>query len=135
MQLTHDGVAERSRERSRFLIVRQGTKDADALVLRLPEGQSALPAFGLEEEAGMFLWLEGPEKVGASRRSRKQTSAPCCATPARVCGGSSIPSPLRAWGRGWRPLIARTSRGRCRATGAARAKRLGPRSHLGSPHG
>ena len=58
-QLTHDGVAERSRERSRFLIVRQGAKDADALVLRLPEGQSALPVFRLEEEAGMFLWLEG----------------------------------------------------------------------------
>jgi hypothetical protein len=58
-QLTHEGVTERSRESSRFLIVRQGAKDADALVLRLPEGQSALPVFRLEEEAGMFLWLEG----------------------------------------------------------------------------
>ncbi len=57
-QVTHDGVTERSRERSRFLIARQRAKDADVLVLRLPDGQTALPVFGLEEEAGMFLWLE-----------------------------------------------------------------------------
>jgi hypothetical protein len=58
VQLTPEGVTERSRERSRFLIVRQGAKDTDVLVLRLPAGQTALPVFGLEEEAGMFLWLE-----------------------------------------------------------------------------
>jgi hypothetical protein len=61
--VTRDGVdegadEERSRERSRFLIAREGAKDADVLVLRLPDGQTALPVFGLEEEAGMFLWLE-----------------------------------------------------------------------------
>jgi len=28
------------------------------LVLALPDGQATLPVFGLEEEAGMFLWLE-----------------------------------------------------------------------------
>jgi hypothetical protein len=28
------------------------------LVIGLPDGQMALPVFGLEEEAGMFLWLE-----------------------------------------------------------------------------
>ena len=61
--MTRDGVAEgaaeeRSRERSRFLIARERAKDADVLVLRLPDGQTALPVFGLEEEAGMFLWLE-----------------------------------------------------------------------------
>jgi hypothetical protein len=27
-------------------------------VLGLPDGRTALPVFGLEEEAGMFLWLE-----------------------------------------------------------------------------
>ena len=62
-QVTRDGVVEGvaeecSRERSRFLIAREGAKDADVLVLRLPGGQTALPVFGLEEEAGMFLWLE-----------------------------------------------------------------------------
>jgi hypothetical protein len=57
-QLTHGGVTERPCERSRFLIVRQGAKHAHVLVLRLPDGQMALPVFGLEEEAGMFLWLE-----------------------------------------------------------------------------
>ncbi len=62
-QVTRYGGAEgageeRSRERSRFLIAREGAKSADVLVLRLPDGQTALPVFGLEEEAGMFLWLE-----------------------------------------------------------------------------
>jgi hypothetical protein len=58
VQLTPEGVTEHSRERSRFLIVRQGATDTDVLVLRLPAGQTALPVFDLEEEAGMFLWLE-----------------------------------------------------------------------------
>jgi hypothetical protein len=62
VQLTPEGVTEHSRERSRFLIVRQGAKDTDVLVLRLPTGRTALPVFGLEEEAGMFLWLEMVEE-------------------------------------------------------------------------
>ena len=53
-----DGVAEGPREHSRFLIARRDAEDADVLVLGLPDGQTALPVFGLEEEAGMFLWLE-----------------------------------------------------------------------------
>jgi hypothetical protein len=56
--VTEGAAEERSRQRSRFLIAREGAKDADVLVLRLPDGQTALPVFGLEEEAGMFLWLE-----------------------------------------------------------------------------
>jgi hypothetical protein len=62
VQLTPEGVTENSSEHSRFLIVRQGAKDMDVLVLRLPAGQTALPVFGLEEEAGMFLWLEMVEE-------------------------------------------------------------------------
>jgi hypothetical protein len=48
-------------ERSRYLIARRAAKgagDADLLVVRLPDGRKALPVFGLEEAAGMFLWLE-----------------------------------------------------------------------------
>jgi hypothetical protein len=56
--LTYDGVTERSFEHSRFLIARRDAKDADVLVLRLSDGQTALPVFGREEEAVMFLWLE-----------------------------------------------------------------------------
>ncbi len=56
--MAYDGVAEGPREHSRFLIVRRHAEDADVLVLRFPDGQTALPVFGLEEEAGMFLWLE-----------------------------------------------------------------------------
>jgi hypothetical protein len=55
---THNGATERSFEHSRFLIARRGAKDSDVLVLRLPSGQTTLPVFGSEEEAGMFLWLE-----------------------------------------------------------------------------
>ena len=33
------------------MIARRGAKDADVLVLRLPNGQTALPVFGREEEA------------------------------------------------------------------------------------
>jgi hypothetical protein len=57
-----DGVAEGPREHSRFLIARREAEDADVLVLGLPDGQTALPVFGLEEEAGMFLWLETAEE-------------------------------------------------------------------------
>ena len=58
MKLPYGGWAERSNERSRYLIARPDTKDADVLVLRLPGGRTALPVFGREEEDGMFLWLE-----------------------------------------------------------------------------
>ena len=33
------------------MIARRDAKDADVLVLRLPNGQTALPVFGREEEA------------------------------------------------------------------------------------
>jgi hypothetical protein len=55
---TYDGVTERPFGCSRFLIARPGAKDSDVLVLRLPDGHTALPVFASEEEAGMFLWLE-----------------------------------------------------------------------------
>jgi hypothetical protein len=61
MKSTYDGLAERSNEHYRYLIARRDAKDADdadVLVLRLPDGQTALPVFGREEEAGMFVWLE-----------------------------------------------------------------------------
>ncbi len=58
MSLTHDGVVERRSGVSRYLIARRDAEDADVLVLRLPDGRTALPVFGREEEAGMFLWLE-----------------------------------------------------------------------------
>ncbi|ABG04768.1 hypothetical protein Rxyl_1809 [Rubrobacter xylanophilus DSM 9941] len=47
-----------SNERGCYLIARRDAEGADVLVLRFPDGQTALPVFGLEEEAGMFLWLE-----------------------------------------------------------------------------
>jgi hypothetical protein len=66
--LACDGVAEEPREPSRcepsrcghprFLIVKRDAEGASVLVLRFPDGQMALPVFALEEEAGMFLWLE-----------------------------------------------------------------------------
>jgi hypothetical protein len=56
--LACDGADEGPREHSRFMIARRDGEDADVLVLGLPDGRTALPVFGLEEEAGMFLWLE-----------------------------------------------------------------------------
>lgn len=61
MKLMYDGLAERSDEHFRYLIARrdaEGADDADVLVLRLPDGRTALPVFGREDEAGMFVWLE-----------------------------------------------------------------------------
>jgi hypothetical protein len=58
VELACDGADEGPREHSRFLIARRDAEDADVLVLGRPDGQTALPVFGLEEEAGMFLWLE-----------------------------------------------------------------------------
>lgn len=43
---------------TRFLIAKRDAEDANVLVLRFPDGRTALPVFGREEEAGMFLWLE-----------------------------------------------------------------------------
>jgi hypothetical protein len=57
---------ERSHGHRRFLIARRdakGADDADVLVLPLPDGRTALPVFGLEVEAGMFLWLETAEEA------------------------------------------------------------------------
>lgn len=56
--LTYDRLDERPKERSRYLIAQQDTRGADVLVVRLPDGQTALPVFCCEEEAGMFVWLE-----------------------------------------------------------------------------
>lgn len=56
--LACEGAAEGPRELSRFLIARREAEDAAVLVLGLPDGRTALPVFDLEEEAGMFLWLE-----------------------------------------------------------------------------
>ena len=68
MELACDGVAEGQREpprcepsrcgHPRFLIVKRDAEGTNVLVLRFPDGQTALPVFGLEEEARMFLWLE-----------------------------------------------------------------------------
>jgi hypothetical protein len=58
---TYDRVTEGPFGCSRFLIARPGAKDSDVLVLRLPDGHTALPVFASEEEAGMFLWLETAE--------------------------------------------------------------------------
>ena len=41
-----------------FLIVKRDGEGTNVLVLGFPDGRTALPVFGLEEEAGMFLWLE-----------------------------------------------------------------------------
>jgi hypothetical protein len=40
------------------LIVKRDGEGAIVLVLRFPDGKTAQPVFGLEEGAGMFLWLE-----------------------------------------------------------------------------
>jgi len=58
VELACDGADEGPREHFRFLIARRDAEDVDVLVLGLPDGQTVLPVFGLEEEAGMFLWLE-----------------------------------------------------------------------------
>lgn len=60
--LACEGAAEGPRELSRFLIARREAEDAAVLVLGLPDGQTALPVFDLEEQAGMFLWLETAEE-------------------------------------------------------------------------
>ena len=60
-KLAHDDVAsmtERSSERVHFLVARRDAEGAEVLVLRLPDDRTALPVFGLGEEAGVFLWLE-----------------------------------------------------------------------------
>ena len=67
-ELACDGVAEGPREHRRcepsrcghprFLIVKRDAEGANVLVLRLSDGRTALPVFGLEEEPGMLLCLE-----------------------------------------------------------------------------
>ncbi len=52
------GVVEVPRARSRFLIAGRDDEEAYVLVLGLLDGQTASPVLELEEEAGIFLWLE-----------------------------------------------------------------------------
>ena len=52
------GAEVGSGEHTRFLIAREDAEDTNVLVLRFPDGRTALPVFGREEEAGMFSWLE-----------------------------------------------------------------------------
>jgi hypothetical protein len=141
-QLACDGVAEGTCEHSRFWIVRQGAKDSDVLVLRLPDGHTALPVFASEEEAGMFLWLETAEDgwrvAEISEADLAGLLRDSCAGVRRV-----VPSPPTARGRDRRAWTARTSCGRWRASGAAGAnaganagaKGWGTSSHLVLPHG
>lgn len=100
VKLTYDGVTERSFEHSHFLIARQDAKDADVLVVRLPDGQTALPVFGREEEAGMFLWLEtageGRRVVGISGVGLVVLLRDSCAAVGRI----AHPSAAKCVGKG-----------------------------------
>lgn len=96
-----DGVAEGLREHSRFLIVRQDAKDAEVLVLRLPDSQTALPIFGLQEEAGMFLWLETARE---GWRVTEISESDLAALLRGSCAGvQRIVCPFAAGGAGKRP--------------------------------
>jgi hypothetical protein len=97
------GVAEGPREHHRcelprFLIVRPGAEGADVLVLRFPEGQTALPVFALEEEAGKFLWLES---VGEGWRVAGISEADLAALLRDSCAGvRGVVRPFAADGAG-----------------------------------
>jgi hypothetical protein len=53
-----NGVSERQNGSSSWVVTRRDAADADVLTLKLSGGETVLPVFSLEEEAGMFLWLE-----------------------------------------------------------------------------
>jgi hypothetical protein len=70
-ELACDGVAE----------------GANVLVLRFPDSQTALPVFGLEEEATMFLWLETvAEDWRVAEIAEADLAALLCDSCARVRG-------------------------------------------------
>jgi hypothetical protein len=104
--LTYGGVTERSFEHPRFVIARQDTKGADVLVLRLPEGRTALPVFGLEEEAGIFVWLE---TVGEGWRVAEASEADLAALLRGSCAGvRRIAHPFAEEGVGKGPETVRS---------------------------
>jgi hypothetical protein len=136
---TYDRVTEGPFGCSRFLIARPRAKDSDVLVLRLPDGHTALPVFASEEEAGMFLWLETAED---GWRVAEISEADLAGLLRDSCAGVRwVVRPFAAdgAGRGLRAWTARTSCGRWRASGAAGAnagaKGWGISSHLVFPHG
>jgi hypothetical protein len=134
--LTYGGVTERSFEHPRFVIARQDTKGADVLVLRLPEGRTALPVFGLEEEAGIFVWLE---TGGEGWRVAEASEAVLAALLRGSCAGvRRIAHPFAEEGVGKGPETVRSREeflGRCGASGAAEEKRQGMSSRLRSARG
>jgi hypothetical protein len=104
-ELACDGVAEGSREpppceHPRFLIVKRDAEGANLLVLRFPDGQTALPTFGLEEEAGMFLGLE---TVGEGWCVAKTSEADFAALLRDSCARGSVSLRRRASVKGRRP--------------------------------
>ncbi len=87
MRLTREGLSEGSNGHPRYLIARRDATDADdadVLVLRLPDGRTALPVFGREEEAGMFLWLETAGEGWRVAEFSERSLVTCCAVPARA---------------------------------------------------
>jgi hypothetical protein len=53
-----NGATERQNGPSYCLITRRDAANMDVLILKFSDGEMVLPVFSLEEEAGMFLWLE-----------------------------------------------------------------------------
>ncbi len=104
-ELACDGVAEGPREhlpcgRPRFLIVKRDAEGADVLVLRFPDRQTALPVFGLEEEAGMFL---RPETVADDWRVAEISEADLAALLRGSCARVQVvvhPFAARGVGKG-----------------------------------
>jgi hypothetical protein len=87
-----------------FLIVKRDAEGANVLVLRFPDGQTALPVFGLEEEARMFLWLETvAEDWRVVEISEADLAALLRDSCARVQGVVGVVHPLAATGAGKGP--------------------------------
>lgn len=84
------------------MIVKRDAVGAKVLVLGFPDGRTALPVFGLEEEAGMFLWLETLAK-GWRVAEISEVDLASQLRGSCACGAWSIPSPRRASVKGRRP--------------------------------
>ena len=110
MELACDGAAEGPREpprcepsrcgHTRFLIVKRDAEGANVLVLRFPDGQTALPVFGLEEDARMSLW---PETVAEHWRVAEISEADLAALLRDSCArvqGVVHPLATRGVGKG-----------------------------------
>lgn len=131
MNTTTTKESRRRRSAHWWLIARSGFCGLEALTADLDGEGEALPIFSLEEEAGMFLWLQAPE---AGWEVREATHGELVSVLYGPCAGVErvVPDPLSLTGTSttmWLPSVHR----KVFAEAQVDRRNLAPQGHESCP--